>query len=82
MHRLLKVRDALDPRCELRPQMPGLRLREAPPVLSLGHRKGALLPHLLQLGAQRSDVVALAVLLLLALAAGPGRGSRGGAVAA
>ncbi|MFI0875226.1 hypothetical protein ACH4TM_12595 [Streptomyces parvus] len=37
---------------------------------------------LLQLGAQRSDVVALAVLLLLALAAGPGRGSRGGAVAA
>lgn len=44
-------------------------------MLSLGHRKGALLPHPLQLGAQRSDVVALAVPVLLVVTAVQSRGS-------
>ncbi|MFD3648452.1 hypothetical protein ACFWVT_35380 [Streptomyces cyaneofuscatus] len=52
--------------------MPGRRLRQAPPVLGLGHRQGMLGPDPLQLGAQRADVVQ-AVLLLLVVAAGRGR---------
>ncbi|MFJ9261891.1 ISAs1 family transposase [Streptomyces bacillaris] len=57
--------------------MPGLRFREAPPVLGLGHRQGVLGPYPLQLGAQRASVV-WAVLLLLVVSAGPGRRIRGG----
>ncbi len=57
--------------------MQGLRFREAPPVLGLGHRQGVLGPYPLRLGAQRAGVV-WAVLLLLVVSAGPGRRIRGG----